>query len=88
MNYKRFTRKDGTLDCYVNLDQVIAAYPSENGESMTLQTPSAAVTVDAGQFEKAIAEQPADALHTIVGRLIQAIEKLSVRIPTSIRLHI
>ena len=88
MNFKRFTHPDGTTDCFVNLDQIIAAKPSDNG-TINLHTAFMTVTVDAKQFEEAISktESSSDPLQGILHRLIQALDRLSVRIPSSIRLH-
>ena len=88
MNYHRFTRPDGTTECFVNLDAVIAATPSGE-DRINLIGGSLSIQVDAAQFEKAVSKKdsPEDRLGPLVGRLIQALDRLSVRIPTSIRLH-
>lgn len=87
MNFKRFTLPDGSTDCFVNLDQVIAAKPSGDGK-MTLYTPSMSMEVDAKQFEQAVGRTGAEEqLPSLVVRLTQALDRLSVRIPSSIRLH-
>ena len=88
MNFKKFTLADGTTDCFVNLDQVIVAKPDENGTTI-LQTPFMAVTVDSRQFEETISKTEASTppVTGCFNRLIQAIDRLSVRIPSSIRLH-
>ena len=89
MNFQRFTLPDGTTDCFVNLDQIIAAKPNDNG-TVNLHTAFMTVTVDAKQFEDALAKADSskDAMPGLLSRLIQALDRLSVRIPSSIRLHI
>lgn len=87
MNYCKFTNPDGTTDCFVNLDAFCTAKFGDNGK-IILQSPETSISVDAKQFEAAIARrEPADAYSGILNRLIQAIERLTVRIPSSIRLH-
>ena len=89
MNFKRFTRPDGTTDCFVNLDQIIAAKPCDDG-NISLHTPFMSVTVDAKQFEDAVAktESTKDSMPGLLSRLTQAIDRLSVRIPSSVKLRI
>ena len=87
MNYFKFTNPDGTTDCFVNLDAFCSAKLGDNGK-IILQSPEMSISVDAKQFEAAIARrEAADAYSGILNRLIQAIERLTVRIPSSIRLH-
>ncbi len=87
MNYCKFTNPDGTTDCFVNLDAFCSAKPGDEGK-IILQSPEKSLSVDAKQFEAAIARrEAADAYSGILNRLIQAIERLTVRIPSSIRLH-
>ena len=87
MNYCKFTNPDGTTDCFVNLDAFCSAKPGDDGK-IILQSPEMLIPVDAKQFEAAIARrEAADAYSGILNRLIQAIERLTVRIPSSIRLH-
>ena len=87
MNYCKFTNPDGTTDCFVNLDAFCSAKPGDDGK-IILQSPETSISVDAKQFEPAIARrEAADAYSGILNRLIQAIERLTVRIPSSIRLH-
>ena len=87
MNYCKFTNPDGTTNCFVNLDAFCSAKPGDDGK-IILQSPETSLSVDAKQFEAAIARrEAADAYSGILNRLIQTIERLSVRIPSSIRLH-
>ena len=88
MNYQKFTNPDGTVDCFVNLDAIVAAEPAENGK-VELLSATHTVMVDAAQFEKAVSAKntATEKLGQLIGRLTQAIERLCIRIPTSIRLH-
>lgn len=88
MNYQRFTNPDGSTCCWVNLDAVLAARPAEEGK-VVLQSASLSVEVDSLQFEEALKKtgQNQRDMSAIINRLIQAIDRLGVRIPTSIRLH-
>ena len=88
MNYQRFTNPDGSTNCWVNLDAVIAARPAADGK-VVLQSASLSVEVDALQFEEALKKtgQNQRDMSSIINRLIQAIDRLGVRIPTSIRMH-
>ena len=71
----------------MNFKRFIAAKPSGDGK-MTLHTPSMSVEVDAKQFEQAVGRTSAEEqLPSLVVRLTQALDRLSVRIPSSIRLH-
>lgn len=88
MNYQRFTNPDGSTNCWVNLDAVFAARPAADGKVL-LQSSSLSVEVDALQFEEALKKtgQNQRDMSSIINRLIQAIDRLGVRIPTSIRMH-
>ena len=87
MNYCKFTNADGTTLAWVNLDTVHAAHPSKEGR-VTLHTPTFTIEVDASQFEEAIKKpQHEKELSGMLGRLTQAIDRLVVRFPSSIRLH-
>ena len=88
MNYQRFTNPDGSTCCWVNLDAVFAARPAADGKVL-LQSSSLSVEVDAMQFEEALKKtgQNQRDMSSIINRLIQAIDRLGVRIPTSIRMH-
>lgn len=88
MNYQKFTNPDGTVDCFVNLDAIVVAKPDGKGK-VVLISAAHTVMVDAVQFEKAVSSKDSgtERLGQLVCRLTQAIERLIVRIPTSIRLH-
>lgn len=88
MRFQKFFDGQGRLDCIVNLDAVVAAKPGEDGK-MHLHTQNMSIAVDAEQFEKAVADKD-DRAHAVilaVNRLVQAMDRLAVRIPTSIRMH-
>ena len=89
MNYQKFTNPDGTVDCFVNLDAVVVAKPAEDGKVVLLSS-ACTVIVDAAQFEKAVSSKDSgvERLGQLVLRLTQAIDRLIVRIPSSIRLHL
>ena len=87
MNFKKFKLEDGATDCFVNLDMVIAARPDEGGRTISLYTPYVTMKVDAAQFQKAVAEDD-NPLPGRLTRLVQALDRLSARIPASVRLHL
>ena len=88
MNYQKFTNPDGTVDCFVNLDAVVVAKP-DGKDKVVLISAAHTVMVDAAQFEKAVSakDTATEKFGQLINRLTQAIERLNVRIPTSIRLH-
>ena len=88
MNYQKFTNPDGTVDCFVNLDAVVVAKP-DGKDKVVLISAVHTVMVDAAQFEEAVSakDTATEKLGQLINRLTQAIERLGVRIPTSIRLH-
>ena len=88
MKLHRFYKENGALDCIVNLDEVVAAKPAEDGR-MFLHTQNMSISVDAKQFEKAMEEkdEKIQSLVSVINRLIQAMDRMTVRIPTSIRMH-
>ena len=89
MNYQKFTNPDGAVDCFVNLDAVVVAKPAEDGKVVLLSS-ACTVIVDAAQFEKVLSSKDSgvERLGQLVIRLTQAIDRLIVRIPSSIRLHL
>lgn len=88
MKLHRFYSSDGALDCIVNLDEVVAARPAEDGK-MILHTANLSLTVDTAQFEEAIKEKDdrVQSLVSTISRLIQAMDRMTVHFPTSIRMH-
>ena len=89
MNIVKFKLLDGSTDCYVNLDAVVAAKPAEDGK-VILHMNNLSLTVEQEQFEKAISEKDGtvSAFNSIVNRLIQAMDRMTVHFPTSIRMHL
>lgn len=89
MNIVKFKLPDGSTDCYVNLDAVVAAKPAEDGK-VILHTNNLSLTVEQEQFERAISEKDGtvSAFNSIVNRLIQAMDRMTVHFPTSIRMHL
>jgi len=87
MHYHKFTNPDGSTKAWVNLDAALAVTSSD--DKVIVITPSGTVQVDAAQFEAAIKGQQQEQKDTasVLMRLTQAIDRLSVRIPMSIRLH-
>ena len=69
-------------------ETVHAAHPSGD-EKVTVHTPTFTTQVSADQFEEAMkngAEKTKDNTF-VLSRLIQAIDRLTVRMPSSIKLH-
>lgn len=87
MLYQRFTNPDGSTLAWVNLENVIAAHPIKDGK-VALHTSSLNLEVSASQFEDAIkrCQQEQKETATVLSRLTQSIDRMSVRFPTSIRL--
>jgi len=90
MNIVKFTHSDGSLDCYVNLDAIVAAKPSEDGKKINIHTANMSLAVDCEQFEKAVSKKdsPFSDLCSSINRLIQAMDRMAVHFPTSIRMHL
>ena len=88
MFYHRFTNPDGTTLAWVNLDTVIAAHPTKEGK-VALHTASLNMEVSATQFEEAVkrCQQEQKDMSAVLNRLTQSIDRMAVRFPTSIRLH-
>ena len=89
MNYQKFTNPDGSTLAWVNLDDVLTARPLDNGK-VGLMSSLLSIKVDASQFEEALqkSRQEQKDRSAVLGRLTQAIDRLTVRFPSSIRLHI
>jgi len=88
MNIVQFKDTKGNVDKYVNLEKVESATPYGK-DQVLLKTPTGSFAVDRKQFEDAIEKKnnDIDKLVSISRRLIEAIDRLSLRIPTSIRMH-
>lgn len=88
MNIVKFTLPDGGTDCYINLDAVVAAKPAEDGK-VNIHTNNLSIVVDARQFENAInSTSETSALTSVLKRLIEAMDRMTVHFPTSIRMHL
>lgn len=89
MNYQKFTNPDGSTLAWVNLDAVIAAHPAREGR-VSLHTAALNLEVISTQFEEAVqrSQQEQKDRNAVLTRLTQAIDRMTVRFPSSIRLHI
>lgn len=90
MSHYRFTNPDGTTLAWVNIDAVQAACPLGNGK-ISLQLSRTSLEVDAAQFEDALkksSDGDRSPLAAVLVRLTQAIDRMAVRFPSSIRLHL
>ena len=87
MKIHRFTSPDGKTLAWVNLESVLYVTPAEGGK-VSLHGALVSIEVDASQFEEAI-KPPRESKDygPLISRLIQAVDRLTVRIPSSIRLH-
>lgn len=89
MKHHPFHNADGTLLCIINLDAVTSAEPA--GDDMLLvHAGDREYRVGRTEFEKAISEKDSDisTICSTVNRLTLAMERLTVHIPTSIRMHL
>lgn len=79
MNIVKFKLSDGSTDCYVNLDAVVDAKPTDDGK-VILHTSNLSLTVDMEQFEKAISEKDGtiSAINSIVNRLSELTPRKSI----------
>ena len=89
MYYQKFTNPDGSTLAWVNLDAVIAAHPAREGR-VSLHTAVLNLEVPSTQFEEAVqrCQQEQKDRNAVLSRLTQAIDRMTVRFPSSIRLHI
>ena len=88
MTIHKFTNPDGSAHVWVNLEAIVAVTPTEDGKVIII-TSFGTFKVDAAQYEAAMSKKDTveDRHASIVNRLVQALDRLAVRIPTSIRLH-
>lgn len=88
MYYQKFTNPDGSTLAWVNLDAVIAAHPAKEGK-VSLHTAAINFEVSASQFEDALqkSQQELKDRSAVFSRLTQAIDRMTVRFPSSIRIH-
>ena len=89
MYYQKFTNPDGTTLAWVNLDAVIAAHPGREGR-VSLHTAALNLEVPASQFEEALrgCQREQQDRNSVLSRLAQAIDRMTVRFPSSIRIHL
>ena len=88
MKFAKFTAPNGDIVKYVNLDSIDSATPYGKDQVM-LKTPTGSFAVDKKQFEEAISKKSddIDKLAAISRNIINALDRLSGRIPSSIRMH-
>ena len=89
MKHHPFHNADGTLLCIINLDTVTSAEPAGD-DILLVHAGDREYRVGRAEFEKAISEKDSDisTICSTVNRLTLAMERLTVHIPTSIRLHL
>lgn len=88
MNYYRFYKSSGELDCIVNMEQVQSITPKGDG-TMRLHMAGHTLDVQDIQLEKALSSADrTDSMSNAVSRLIQAMDRMTVHFPTSIRMHL
>lgn len=85
MNYIEFKNAAGEA-YYVNLEKVDEV-KVVNDEVQTKNSNGIVLKAPLEVFKKAIQANPAKGLSDILPRLITAIERLTVHIPSSIRMH-
>lgn len=88
MEFRTFRNQDGSIDCIINMDSIIAATPSEEGK-LLVHADGRSFQVDERQFMEAIEQKqsPAKEFGVKIERLIQAMDRMTVHFPTSIRMH-
>lgn len=89
MKHHPFHNADGTLLCIINLDTVTSAEPAGD-DILLVHADDREYRVGRAEFEKAISEKDSDisTICSTVNRLTLAMERLTVHIPTSIRMHL
>lgn len=82
---------NGGLECMVNTDAIASVIPSSSSEDvLTIKTLDGdTVNVNKGRFEAALAGQdsPLREFRSKIDRLIQALDRMTIHFPTSIRMH-
>ena len=87
MNFKKFVDPDNREEFWINMDLVVSAFPDDRG-NIILDTMTGNHFVQKEQFEKSIAEDKKNShLESLLVKLIDALNRLTIHIPTSIRLH-
>ena len=90
MRFKEFTTADGTR-CLVNIEKIALAVPgAEEGELILMDAEKRIIaTVPQDAFREAVKDdRGASELPSKIERLIQAMDRMTVHFPTSIRMHI
>ncbi len=87
MNFYKFTNSDGSLQAYINMNHVISAQPNDDGTMKIYTLDSDSIDVSAQQFEKAVDMNSSQDLVAVIRHLSDAVNKLTFRIPTSIRMR-
>ena len=84
MNYMKFTNASGD-ERYVNLENVTVV--KITGDKARVKIDEVVYEAPAEEFKKAIKPEKANEYSPVLMRLIDAINRLTIRIPSSIRLH-
>lgn len=89
MNCYTFHKDDGSEYCTVNMDRLDIATPVSDTKTM-LQVGGLSVTVSTEEFRKAVSvkKDKMNEVTSIVNRLIQAMDRMTLHFPTSIRMHL
>ena len=89
MRFKEFKTAEGTR-CLVNIERIALAVPgAEEGELILMDADKRIIaSVPRDEFMDAVrGERGADQLPAKIERLIQAMDRMTVHFPTSIRMH-
>lgn len=89
MKLIKITDTEGKLIAAINPDHIISAVPSREGY-LSVYTHAGAYEVQQCQFEKAMEGTGGELsrINNTMGRLITALDRLTIHIPTSIRMHL
>lgn len=74
---------------FINLDAVSSATPNGHGFTEVRMTNGSSFTVNSEEFAKAVAAQgqQSEHLQAHIRRLIEAMDRMTVHFPTSIKMH-
>lgn len=88
MKHHAFHNADGTLLCIINLESVTSAEPIDE-ETLLVHSGGREYRISRKEFEKSISVKDSEfsTICSAVNRLTQAVERLTIHIPTSIRMH-
>ncbi len=86
MNFYSFSNDDGSIRAFVNLDTIVYAEPSSE-DRIILHSEECSIEVKKSEFEKASRMRGGDELPKLIKKLIEALDRLSTRIPSSIRMR-